>query len=122
MQFILVQALVKAGAFDAANTILDSLVAYADVAVPAWRENNYVMVNVAIAQGDRDTAIEYALKDLERPLNRQLNWDFNYRHIAWIKPLLKNERIAKRIGELEAQTLAAGNEVRIMLAEQQKGS
>ena len=122
MQFVLVQALVKAGAFDAANTILDSLVAYADVAVPAWRENDYVMVNVAIAQGDRDTAIEYALKDLERPLNRQRNWDFNYRHIAWIKPLLKDERIAERIGELEAQTLAAGNEIRIMLAEQQKGS
>ncbi len=119
MQFVLVQALVKAGAFDRANTILDSLVAYADIAIPNWRENNYAMVNVAIAQGDRDTAIEYALKDLEQPLNKQLNWDFNYRHIAWMKPLLKDERIAKRIGELEAQTLAAGNEVRIMLAEQQ---
>lgn len=122
MQFVLVQALVKAGAFDAANTILDSLVAYADVAIPNWRENNYVMVNVAIARGDRDTAIEYALKDLEQPLSQQLNWDFNYRHVAWMKPLLKDKRIANRIGELEAQTLAAGNEVRIMLAEQQKGS
>ena len=118
MQFVLVQALVKAGAFDTANAILDSLMAFADVAVPDWRDNEYVMATVAVAQGDKDAAIEYALKDLNQPFNEQMNWRANYEQVAWMKPLLKDERIALRVTELDAETKAAGDEVRIMLAEQ----
>jgi hypothetical protein len=118
MQFVLVQALVKTGAFDSANAILEPLIAFADNALPSWRENDYIMATVAVARGDRESAIEYALNDLEQPLGQQLNWDFNYRHVAWMKPLLKDERIAKRIGELEVESQAAGDEIRIMLAEQ----
>jgi TolB-like protein len=118
MQFLLVQALVKAGAFDTANAILASLIAFADVARPTWRENDYLMAMVSVAQGDRDAAIEYAIQDLDQPYNKQLNWSANYQKIAWMKPLLKDERIALRISELEAETKAAGDEVRVMLAEQ----
>jgi TolB-like protein/lipopolysaccharide biosynthesis regulator YciM len=118
MQFVLVQALVKAGAYDTANAILASLEKFADTAFPRWRENEYIMASLSIAQGNREAAVEYALKDLDQPLGEQLNWSMNYQHRAWMKPLLKDERIALRISELEAETLAAGNEVRAMLAEQ----
>ena len=39
-----------------------------------------------------------------------------------MKPLLKDERIEKRIGELELESQASGDEVRIMLAEQRAAS
>jgi hypothetical protein len=71
------------------------------------------------AQGDQEAAVEYALQDLDEPLGTQLNWSLNYQHTAWMKPLLKDEQIAKRIAELEAETQAAGDEVRILLTEQQ---
>jgi TolB-like protein/Tfp pilus assembly protein PilF len=118
MQFVLVQALVSAGAFDTANAILDSLIAFADTAIPNWRDNDYLMATVAVAQGDQEAAIEYALKDLSQPFNEQMNWSANYQQVAWMKPLLEDERIALRVTELEAETQAAGDEVRIMLAEQ----
>ncbi len=118
MQFLLVQALVKAGAFDTANAILASLIAFADVARPDWRDNDYLMAMVSVAQGDRDAAIEYAIQDLDQPFNKQMNWSANYQKIAWMKPLLKDERVALRISELEAETKAAGDEVRVILAEQ----
>ena len=47
-----------------------------------------------------------------------MNWRANYEQVAWMKPLLKDERIALRVIELDAETKAAGDEVRIMLAEQ----
>ncbi|RLA28303.1 MAG: hypothetical protein DRR11_16880 [Gammaproteobacteria bacterium] len=122
MRFMLVQAMVEMGSFETANEILNSLIAFADVAIPGWRENDYVMATVAMAQGDQETAIGYALKDLDEPLGTQLNWSFNYLHVAWMKPLLKNEQIAKRIAELEAETQAAGDEISVMLAAQQSES
>ena len=94
MQFVLVQALVHVGSFDTANAILDSLIAFGDRALPGWRDNDYVMATVSVAQGDREAAIEYAIKDLDRPLGRNLNWSFNYQHLAWLKPLLRDERLA----------------------------
>jgi hypothetical protein len=39
-----------------------------------------------------------------------------------MKPLLKDERIATRIAELEAETQEAGDEVRALLAAQQTES
>ena len=118
MQFLLVPALDKEGAIDTANAILTSLMAFADIARPDWRDNNYLMAMVSVAQGDRDTAIEYAIQDLDQPYNEQINWSANYQKIAWMKPLLKDERIASRISELEAETQAAGDEIRVMLAQQ----
>ncbi len=122
MQFMLVQAMVDMGAFETANEILDSLIAFADVAIPRWRDNDYVLATVAIAQGDQDAAVEYALSDLDKTLGRQLNWSFNYQHLAWMKPLLKDERIATRVAELEAETQEAGDEVRVLLAAQRAES
>ncbi len=122
MRFMLVQAMVDTGAFETANEILDSLIAFADVALPGWRDNDYVMATVAVAQGDQDAAVEYALSDLDETLGRQLNWSFSYQHVAWMKPLLKDERIATRIAELEAETQAAGDEVRVLLAAQETES
>lgn len=122
MQFMLVQAMVDIGAFETANEILDSLIAFADVAIPRWRDNDYVLATVAIAQGDQDAAVEYALSDLDKTLGRQLNWSFNYQHMAWMKPLLKDERIATRVAELEAETQEAGDEVRVLLAAQRAES
>lgn len=118
VRLILVQALVKAGAFDTANAILESLMAFADIAIPNWRDNDYLMATVSVAQGDREAAIEYALRDLDEPLGQQMDWSANYEHVAWMKPLLKDERLALRIGELEAETDAAREEVRVLLAEQ----
>jgi TolB-like protein/thioredoxin-like negative regulator of GroEL len=122
MQFMLVQALVNMGSFETANEILDSLIVFADLAIPGWRDNDYVMATVAMAQGDQETAVEYALQDLDEPLGTQLDWSFNYLHVAWMKPLLKDEQIAKRVAELEAETQAAGDEIRVLLAGQQSES
>ena len=118
MRFMLVQALVDIGSFETANEILNSVIAFADVAIPGWRDNDYAMAMVSLAQGDQEAAVEYALQDLDEPLGTQLNWSSNYQHIAWMKPLLKDEQIAKRIAELEVETLAAADEVRVLLAEQ----
>jgi hypothetical protein len=122
MRFMLVQAMVDMGSFETANEILNSLIAFADLAIPGWRDSDYVMATVAMAQGDEELAVEYALQDLDEPLGTQLDWSFNYLHVAWMKPLLKNEQIAKRIAELEAETQAAGDEIRVMLAAQQSES
>jgi len=122
MRFMLVQAMMDVGSFETANEILNSLIAFADLAIPGWRDSDYVMATVAMAQGDEELAVEYALQDLDEPLGTQLDWSFNYLHVAWMKPLLKNEQIAKRIAELEAETQAAGDEIRVMLAAQQSES
>jgi hypothetical protein len=97
---------------------MNSLIAFADAAIPTWRDNDYAMATVSVARGDQDAAIEYALKDLSQPFNEQMNWRANYQQVAWMKPLLEDERVARRVTELEADTQAAGDEVRIMLAEQ----
>jgi TolB-like protein/Tfp pilus assembly protein PilF len=118
MRLVLVQALVQMGSFETANSILDSLMARMDTAGTDWRDNNYVMATIAAAQGDRESAIDYALKDFDQPLGRQMGWSFAYQHVAWLKPLLKDARVAKRIAELELETQAAGDEVRLMLMQQ----
>ena len=117
IQFTLVQALLEIDAFETANTILTRLTTFADQVAPGWRDDPYVMANVSVAQGNRDEAIRYALMDLEQPLGRQLDWSFNYQHVAWMKPLLTDQRVSSRIAELDIETQAAGDEVRAMLAE-----
>jgi tetratricopeptide (TPR) repeat protein len=117
MQFNVIQALLEMDAFETANAILTRLMTFADQIVPAWRDDDFTMVNVAIAQGNREEAIDYALRDLEQPLGRQLDWSFRYQHVAWLKPLLTDQRVSARIAELEAETREAGAEVRAMLAE-----
>ena len=117
IQFTLVHALLDMGSFETANAIGTKLTTLADQVFPAWRDDNYVMANVSIAQGDRDAAIEYTLKDLDQPLGKNLNWRFEYQHIAWMKPLLSDQQVANRMAELEAATQVAGDEVRVMLAE-----
>jgi hypothetical protein len=118
MRLMLVQALVHLGSFDTANLILDSLMARMDRDGTEWRDNDYVMATIAAAQGDRKSAIDYVLKDFDQPLGRQMSWSFSYQHLAWLKPLLKDARVAKRIVEREVETQAAGDEVRVMLMEQ----
>jgi len=121
MQFMLVQALVNVGSLDTANAILDSLIRFADKVLPGWRDNAYVMATVSMMQGDRDSAIEYALQDLERPLGKNLDWSLNYEHLVWMKPLIRDERLAKRLNELRDATRLAGDAVRRMLARQASG-
>ena len=67
-------------------------------------------------QGDLDTAAEYAVKDLADPLGRNLDWSMKYEVLAWYRPLTDYERVAERIEELRAETSAAADEVREMLA------
>lgn len=116
IQVSLIQALVSMGSFDHANLLLNHLMSFADRAVPGWRDNDYTMANVSLMLGDRDAAIDYVLKDLNQPLGTQMNWRFNYQHIAWLKPLLREDRVAARVAELEIETDTAGDEVRAMLA------
>lgn len=65
---------------------------------------------------------EFALKGLDQPLGKQLGWNLIYQHVAWMKPLLNDPRLVNRIVELEAETLAAGDEVRAMLMEKRAGT
>ena len=119
MQFMLVQALVHIGSVDTANQLLESLMVLADRSIPNWRENARIMMTIEIAQGDREAAIDYAVEDLNRSLGEQLDWSVGYQHTAWVKPLLKDERVAKRIAELEVETRAAADEIRALLASQE---
>jgi tetratricopeptide (TPR) repeat protein len=118
MRLMVVQALVHLGSFDTANSILDSLMALMDRGGNQWRDNNYVMATIAAAQDDQESAIGYVLKDFDQPLGRHMGWSLNYQNLAWMKPLLKDARVAKRIAEREVETQEAGDEVRIMLLEQ----
>lgn len=117
MQVNLIHALLELGLFDTASAIGNKLITFADQAAPGWRDNDYTMATVSVSLGDRDAAIDYALRDLGQPLGKNLGWRFNYQHVVWIKPLLSDERIATRIRELDSATELAGNEVRTMLAE-----
>jgi hypothetical protein len=94
----------------------------ADATAPGWREAGGIMMTVAIVQGDRDAAVQYALDDLSRPLAEQLDWGLVFRHMAWVKPLLSNDEIAVRIAELEAETQAAAQSVREMLSGRVSGT
>jgi TolB-like protein/Tfp pilus assembly protein PilF len=118
MQFFLVMALLDSGAYEVANAKMETLIALADDVVPGWRDNHDTMAVVAVARGDRKAAIEHALEDMEESLGRRAGWNINYQHTAWMKPLLKDTRIAERIAELQALTQDAATEVRDMLAKQ----
>lgn len=118
MQFFLVMALLDMGEFELANAKLDKLIAIADIVIPGWRSNHDTMAVVSIARGDREAAIEHALKDMKYPLGRHANWRINYQHMSWMKPILSDERIVARISELESLTQEAANQVRGMLVSQ----
>lgn len=120
MRLLLALALAQVGSFETANTMLDELISSSDERGPGWRENNYVMATIAVARGDRESAIEYVLKALDQPLGKQMGWNLIYQHVAWMRPLLNDPRLVKRLAELEAETLAAGNEVRAMLMENEQ--
>ncbi len=120
VRFFLVLVWAHMGNFDAVNAVIDSIEEYADRGLPGWRDNNYAMVNVSIARGDNEAAIDYALKDLERPFSKNLNWQLQYQKAAWLKPVLKDERVARRLEELNAEAKKAGVEVRAMLATMQE--
>ncbi|MFQ5982373.1 MAG: tetratricopeptide repeat protein, partial [Woeseiaceae bacterium] len=59
LQFMLVLALVHIGSIDTANQLLEPLLTLADQSIPDWRENNRLMMWTAIAQGDREAAIDF---------------------------------------------------------------
>ena len=116
IKFMIAMSLANAGSYDAAEGILNPLIVGADATAPGWREARELMMTVSIVQGDQEAAVQYAFDDLSRTLSEQMNWDLSYRHTAWVKPLLKNDRIASRLAELEVETRAAGESVRDMLA------
>ncbi len=97
--------------------LLEDLTALADETAPGWRDDPYTMANVALAGDDGEAALAYALEDLGRPLGRQMDWRRKYRDVVWLEPLLTQPRIAARLRELDAETDAARDEVRAMLAE-----
>ncbi len=115
MRFMLTLALPRAGAEEAAAVILASLERTADQTAPGWRDDDGLMAVVEIARGNREPAIERALKDLSAPLAEHLDWELSYRHLAWTKPLLEDERIANRLAELDEEKAAAADDVRVML-------
>lgn len=121
MQFALVHALLEAGSVDAANNILTTMVEVADAAAPGWRDDDEVQMLLAIARGQVDTAIEHALADLAKPLSEQLDWEITYRHNTWVRPVLEDERVARRIRELDAEVDAAGQDVLRMLERRSAG-
>jgi len=121
MQFALVHALLEVGSVDTANRMLTTMVEVADAAAPGWRDDDEVQMLLAIARGEIDTAIEHAIADLSEPLSNQLDWEIMYRHNAWVRPVLKDERVAKRLRELDAEVDEAGRDVLEMLARRESG-
>jgi tetratricopeptide (TPR) repeat protein len=111
MQFFLVMALLETGALESAHAKMEKVIELADKVIPDWRDNHDTMAVVSVAQGDREAAIQHALKDMEIPLGRRVSWSINYQHTAWMKPLLNDERIATRISELDAVTRDAAIEL-----------
>jgi len=117
MQFTLVHVFNALGEPDRAGALLGNLEAFADVAAPGWRRDPYILATVAIARGDPEAAATHALEDLDRALGRQMDWRDRYRHVSWLKPVIEDERVAARLRKLDAETDAARDEVRRMLAE-----
>lgn len=120
MRFFQVLVWANAGDFDAVNSVIDSLFEYADRGVPGWRDDNYAMVNVSLALGDHEAAVDYAIKDLSQPYSKIRNWQFGYRKAAWLSSVTKDERVAPLLQELEQETRRAADEVRAMLASMQE--
>jgi len=120
LQFFLTMALLETGAFEAAEVKMSKVVELADRVVPEWRQYHDTMAVVAMAEGDREAAVSHALADMSQAVGRRLHWNINYRHTAWMKPLLRDPRIARRIEELDGMVRDAAAEVREMLASRQE--
>jgi TolB-like protein/tetratricopeptide (TPR) repeat protein len=116
LRFALILALSSDGPDETTDAMLGNLGTTADAVTPGWRDNNSLLMTIAIAHGDRDAAITSALADLAQPLAENLNWDLQYRHLAWVRPLLEDERVASRVSELDAELFTAREDVRRMLA------
>jgi TolB-like protein/Tfp pilus assembly protein PilF len=116
VRFNIAAALAYAERFDESGAIVADTVAWMDSNAPNWRDNDDAQQGLAMLRGDLDTAAEYAAKDLSDPLGRNLDWSMKYEVLAWYRPLTEYERVARRIEELRAETSAAADEVRQMLA------
>lgn len=116
LQFSLVHAVVRSGEVERAERMVAGMIPAADAGAPGWRDNAEVRMMLAIAQGDEDAAIEYALEDLDQPLAEHMGWEIVYRHTAWVKPLLSDGRLAARIERFDELTAAAARDVAAMLA------
>lgn len=115
MRFTLVLTMANERQSDSTDIMLAALVASADATIPGWRDNQGRLMSVALARGDRVGAIDYALSDLGQPLAENLDWSLQYRHTAWIRPLLEDARIAVRSAELDREMRLAAEDVREML-------
>lgn len=116
MRFTLLLAMTKDGGTEATDAMLDSVALFADVAAPGWRDDDYLMMSAALARGDGVAAIEHALADLAQPLAENLDWDLEFRHTAWVRPLFEDARLASRASVLEVEIATARDDVREMLA------
>jgi len=117
LKFILVHMLNALNDFDTAGKLLEDVKAKANEATPGWQDEGYALTNAAIAQGDLETAIGHALADLRRPLGMQTNWQLRYRGVAWLEPVVADERVAARLAALDNETAQARSAVRAMLAQ-----
>ncbi len=104
MRFALVHALNNVGDFSLSQSIMSDLQDWADLAIPGWRQNDYVMVNTFIASGDIEGAVPYAISDLSRPLGQQMRWRTNYEYFTWMDPLLDVPEVEREIARLDART------------------
>ncbi len=121
IQFVLIHLFIELGSIELAAAIGESLIAFADEIAPGWRDNDYMKANIAIAQGDMETAVKHAIDDLSRPFSENMDWRYDYELVHWMQPLVKNEEVAAKLDERRAETQQAGDEVRQMLAQRAQG-
>ena len=116
LRFVFLHALVAQERFDEVTAKSDALEGYLDGAFPGWRQDDYLVMNMHLARGELDTAVDYAVSNLSRSLGNNLSWRFNYLYFAWTRPLLNDQRVVPLIEDLEAKAASAAIDVRNMLA------
>ncbi len=115
-QYFLVVALAEMGEFEAANAILDPLVAWFEASVAGFDEQDGAAANIAALRGDDDVAVLRALAALDGPIGEHMDWHLNFAQAPSLASIRSDARFAARLAELEAETLVAAEEVRTFLA------
>ncbi|MEM6512196.1 MAG: hypothetical protein AAF660_04210, partial [Pseudomonadota bacterium] len=115
LRFAFLHAMVAQERFDEVEPMSLAMEAHLDQIFPGWRQDDFLVVNVYLTRGDIDKAIEHAQMDLSGNLGSNLSWRFNYLYFAWMRPLLKDQRIEPMIADLESKSTRAAIDVRAML-------
>ena len=116
-RFFIAVAFTNTGEYERANAINEPIAEWFETNTPGFEDNHGARSSIALVRGDIDTAVEQALLDLEKPLGRQLDWRINYMDAGWNSEVVNDSRVVSRLAELNAETMAAADEVRQFLAE-----